>query len=261
MKFLTKSALVFLGLVAAANVNASVITYDGEDVDIGAGWRNSTVPKAYSVNGSNVYGLDGYFTSNSTSDGTGTITNSLPSYVASAAVASPQTYSSAGYEAIDNPTPSSPYFDGMVYSGTAYVNAAAAGATENLLTFTLSTTAAIPAGLRIGVMVDNTDNSGGQNPRPALTLSGGTGGTATAPIGVEDGIADWYFFDITSAAAGDVYNISETNTSTGNENLQAGLISFDTVTGVPEPSACALMAVGGIVLVFILRRLKLVGPV
>jgi hypothetical protein len=238
------AALGALCFTAAAQ--AQTITYIGSQLDVGASWRDATLVKTFSNTGG-AYGGDGYFNT------AGPIVSSLPTYVSSASVGV-QTFSGGGYEAIDNPTATPPYFSGTAASGTAYVNGAAAGSTSNMLTFTLAGT--VPNTVQVGVMFDNTDNSNGLG-NNAYTLVETTGGTATSSqisLTTGNGLADFYFFDIKNASAGEVFTLQDTNTSaTNGSNLQAGALTFDTVAA-PEPAPIAMSALAFGLLAFLLRR-------
>ncbi len=239
--------LIVLGVGCLSTVaHAQTIKYVGSQLDVGPNWRDATFAKTFSNSGG-AYGGDGYFMA------AGAITSSLPTYVSAGNVLV-QTFAGTGYELLDNPTPTAPHFSGTAVSGTSYVNGAAAGSTSNMMSFTLTGT--VPNTIQVGVLFDNTDNSGGLG-NNAYTLVETVGGTATSAqisLTTGNGLADYYFFDITGGATGETFTLKDTNTSATNPfNVQAGGFTFDTVVA-PEPTTVATSLLGLGFLAFLLRR-------
>ncbi len=230
--------------------SAGVLTAVGTDLN-DPSWRTASVPKSQDNNGDNIYGTNGYFLPRFNSaagtvaftntTGNGTI-NTLPAYLTLAA-ATGGTGPNDAYGAklaIDNPTAT-----GTAASGIAFQSAVGPTGTNPFFTFTIST--GVPAGtLRIGILSDTSAGNG--NIPTSFTLAQ-TAGTGTGTVTLADALAptaaaqaDWYFFDIANAAAGDVYTLS-LGTTTAVANAKP-TISGVTLDVVPEPSSWAMMLAG-----------------
>lgn len=110
----------------------------------------------------------------------------------------------------------------------------------NLVTITLtSTSSLIPAEFQLGLFGDNTAGSGNNT---NYTVDDVTQGTQITTTKTSNAISnDFYFVDITGAQPGDVITIYGGG-ATNSDCL--GGITFDTITGVPEPTSAGLLAVG-----------------
>ena len=110
--------------------------------------------------------------------------------------------------------------------------------------------------LRIGVLSDT--STGGNEPTNftlAQTTGTGTGTVTLADVAPAVAQADWYFFDIAGAVAGDVYTLSIGSTAAGSKPT----ISALTLDVVPEPSIWAMTFIGvGGLLGWTLRRKRVV---
>ncbi len=134
---------------------------------------------------------------------------------------------------------------GTAASGVAFQSAVGPTGTNPFLTFTINT--GVPTGtLRIGVLSDTSAGNGNIPTRFTLAQTTGTGtGTVTlldALTPTAAAQADWYFFDLANAVAGDVYTLSlGTTTTVANAKPTISGITLDVV---PEPSIWALMFAG-----------------
>lgn len=247
------AAFVAAGVVP---VRAAVIGAPGVDAN-DPSWRTTTVAKPLDADHDNVYGTAGYllFRFNSPASSSGlTFTNNsngtlnrLPSYLAVSSVATTGASNQFGAKlAIDNPGGS-----GTAASGVAYRNAGFADTNvESYLNLTFSS---IPAGgVRVGIL---TDVSPG-NDAPTSVVLTQTSGSGTGSQSYADVIAstataqaDWYFFDLTGVAAGDVFTVGFGNRASGSKPTVSGLTVDALPAPTPEPGALGLVAVGGIALV------------
>ena len=231
---------------------AGVLTAVGTDLN-DPSWRTATVPKSQDNNGDNIYGTNGYFLPRfnsagstvafSTANGTNGTINTLPAYLTVAAApgaTGPNSQYGAKY-AIDNPNVAG----ATAASGIAFQSVVGPTGTNPFLTFTINT--GVPTGtLRIGILSDTSAGNG--NIPTSFTLAQTTG-TDTGTVMLADALAptaaaqaDWYFFDIANAVAGDVYTLSlGTTTTVANAKPTLGGVTLDVV---PEPSTWALMLAG-----------------
>jgi hypothetical protein len=92
------AGVMVCGLLLGASTTcfASSITYVGSDVDLGSGWRTSTVPKS-DIDRNNVLGSDGWYVAG------GSGSQMLPAYIASLVSNSSVYPGNGGYVSIDNP--------------------------------------------------------------------------------------------------------------------------------------------------------------
>ena len=249
--------------LTGATANAGVLTAVGTDLN-DPSWRTATVPKSQDNNGDNIYGTNGYFLPRFNSAGStvafttanntnGTI-NTLPSYltVASAGGATGPNDQYGAKLPIDNPSVAGT----TAASGIAFQSAVGPTGTNPFLTFTINT--GVPTGtLRIGILSDTSTGNG--NIPTSFTLTQ-TVGTGTGNVTLTDALsptattaqADWYFFDIANAVAGDVYTLS-----LGTTMAVAGAkptLSGVTLDVVPEPSTWAMLSVGAVGLGLAARR-------
>jgi hypothetical protein len=108
----------------------------------------------------------------------------------------------------------------------------------------------------LGILTNNTDPYVGTI---RLTQTTGGSATVTATQSVNTSL-DFYFFDITQAAEGDVFTLflKKDNPQTGggntNTNVIYGGLTFDTIP-VPEPSTYTMLGLSAFALVMLRRRL------
>ena len=225
-------------LGAATACFASSITYVGSDVDLGSGWRTSTVSKN-DIDGNNVLGSDGwYVVGNSGSQ-------MLPSYITSF-VSNDSVYGgNGGYFSIDDPATTPGPSPSTIVTGTLNPGPGPGNTTTDL-SFTFG--ADVPAIVRIGLMVDNLDIAA-FNPAAVQVVQ--NGGSAASPVVDTTGasfnnrIPDWLYFDI-QAQPGETYDVVVTGGPNGCACL--GAASFDSVSNVPEPSSFQLFGIGAALL-------------
>jgi hypothetical protein len=231
--------------VAAANVPGfampalavPVITSPGVLMDLGSGWRTSSVSKAaLALDGNGVLGNDGYWTFGSNGK------TLKPAYISTVSIANSVYGGNSSYALIDNPTTTPGASATTVLSGT--LNPTVRGL-DGVFTFTLSGT--VPSLIRVGLMIDNLDVAA-YNPA-ALQLVDTTNSisgpsVATTSSAFNDRVPDWVFFDIASGAAGEVFTVDVSSGTNGCNCL--GAVSFDSssATSVPEPSSVAVLGLG-----------------
>jgi hypothetical protein len=274
------STIAVIWSIATASAPAAVLTAQGSIAGIAGGnndqidrWRSTDAVKTLDPDGDNVYGTAGYvmFATDTIGNGTagsvptvdpltfdpttttGQATlSSLPSYITLANNGQNKVASSYGYKQIDDPRQTPGVGVSDIESGAA-LRDAALGVEVSMMDFTIG--ANFPtAGLRIGILTNNTDNFDGQ-----LRLMQTIGGDASITIpltvlaGQELGL---HFFDITSANVGDVFTLflQKTNPQPagGNTNLNVlyGGVTFD---AIPEPASALLLA-GGVLGLALRRR-------
>ena len=229
---------------------AQTITTPGSNVDLGPGWRTSTVPKM-ALEGNNVLGTDGYYVP----FGAGPClvgdlqvptyivanlqANTCPNSTQSIQMVTPGTgeYSgNGGYYSIDNPAIVPPG------TGTITTGNLNRGSNGGLFQFTLTGT--VPTIIRVGVMVDNNDGVG-VNPSSVTlnctscspVISGPVVATvSTGTPSFNDKVPDWIYFDITHGVAGQTYQVAEAigiSPTQGNNIATLGAISFDSAVANP----------------------------
>ena len=224
--------------VACGGAFAQTITSPGFNLDLGSGWRTSTVPKL-DIDGNNVLGTDGYYVP--FGNGAGLVGDlKVPVYVTGEAIAGTASeYSgNGGYYSIDNPL--------VVPPGTGLIQTGNLNETSNGPLFQFTLTGTVPYIIRVGVMVDNQDGNMGQFNGASVTLDC----TSCAPVidgpvvtttsigtpSFNDRIPDWIFFDITNGVAGQTYEIVETvgiNPNQSANKAALGAISFDSLAMSP----------------------------
>jgi hypothetical protein len=258
MRFLPPlCALCFVFAALPGQAPAAILTLAGQDLGLaGAGndsvdrFRSTSVTKPLDPDGDAIYGTDGYIlyatdTIGNANAGTVATVNpltapgtlaSIPSYLILTNNAQNQTARSYGYRAIDDPTlgPGAAVAD--VESGAA-LRSTPVGTEISVLDLTINGAPPVN-GFRMGVMIGNTDLYAGTI-RLTQTLGGAGSATVNHPLTTAESL---YFFDVTNAAAGDVFTLYLTKAagSAGNANVLYGGLTFDTI---PEPSLPALAAV------------------
>jgi hypothetical protein len=233
-------ACMVCGLLLGASTTcfASSITYVGSDVDLGSGWRTSTVLKD-DIDGNNVLGSDGWYVAG------GSGSQMLPAYITSLVPNSSVYPGNGGYFSIDNPLTMPGPSPSTIVSGTLNPFPGTGNATIDL-SFTFG--ANVPAIVRLGLMIDNLDIAGYnpsalqvvQNGGPAASTVVDTTGTL-----FNDRIPDWLYFDI-QAQPGATYDVLVSGGPNGCACL--GAASFDSVSDVPEPSSFELAGLGAALL-------------
>ncbi len=271
-------ALLSASHAASVTLAGSITGLPGANNDQIDGWRSTNFLKNFDPDGDNIYGTAGYVlygtdaAVNSTAGSVQTADpltfnngvirtlNSVPGYLtlANSLNGQNQLASSYGYKLFDDPTqPTGPTVSD-VESGAALRGGVALGTESPLLNITIGT--GFPtAGLRIGLIYDNTDNYAGYF-RLTQTTGGGATSTFTfgvVPAGQELGLA---FFDLSGVVQGDVFTLygakdGPTQPTGGNSNTNViyGGLSFDVV---PEPTSAGLLLLGG-ALIGMKRRQRL----
>jgi hypothetical protein len=242
-KFAKLSGLLLRRVVAAAlpygfisfAEAVPVITSPGSLMDLGAGWRTSSVSKdGLDLDGNGVPGNDGYWTFGANAS------MLQPSYASGVAITGSVYPGNGSYAQIDNPSTTPGPSPTTYTSGTLnpFVNGAYAD-----VSFTVSGN--VPGLIRVGLMIDNLDIAG-YNPS-ALQIVDATDGVsspliATTSAEFNDRIPDWVFFDISGGSAGEVFDVDVYSGPNGCNCL--GAVSFDSASGnasIPEPTSVALL--------------------
>jgi hypothetical protein len=147
---------------------AGIITYAGSDVDLGSGWRTSTISKN-DIDNNNVLGSDGWLVAGAA----GSI--QLPAYLQSLVNPDNQVYGgNGGYASIDNPNTTPGLTPTLLLSGTLNLDIAGYN----------------PSALQVV-------QSGGPGSSALIDTTGPQSNNR---------IPDWFYFDI-QAQPGDSYNI------------------------------------------------------
>ncbi|MEM6821279.1 MAG: PEP-CTERM sorting domain-containing protein [Verrucomicrobiota bacterium] len=258
--FLKIVACLSLSILSAQDLTATVITYAGEQTNLGDGWRTPGTAKTQDADGDNIYGTDGYlmyytgFTGSTFDfdfDVNFNASNALPSYVSITSDGADGSLAASDFVDIDDPNNAPADFT----SGVALANGLALGSEASLFNLTFNGLAP-STGVRVGVLVNNTPDRNPAAVRFTLDSDGAVSSSTATNPGV-GGQADYYFFDITDISDGDTFSFFATedilDSETGGE-VRVGGFTFDTIA-IPEPSTYALLALGSILL-FGLRRSK-----
>jgi hypothetical protein len=235
---------ILLGMSASGV--AGIITYTGSDMDLGGGWRTSTLSK-FDIDNNNVLGSDGWFVAG------GAGSTQLPAYLQSLVNPGNSIYpGNGGYASIDDPNSTPGLTPTTLVSGTMNPFVSEPHA-DLILTFGGS----VPTTVRLGLMVDNLDIAGYNPSALQVVQSGGPGSSAVVDTTLAQSnnrIPDWFYFDI-QAQPGDSYNVLVSSGPNGCNCL--GAVSFDSVA-TPEPMPFELMGIGAAVFsVLALRRRRL----
>jgi hypothetical protein len=117
---------------------------------------------------------------------------------------------------------------------------------ETLATITLA--GSVPSAFQLGLLDDNTTNSGSDT---ELTVTDTQGGASPTSLDSSGGNKNnFYLFDVNGATAGDVITITGTAAYNGS-NTALGGIAFDVV---PEPAALSLLGISAMGLLVRRRR-------
>jgi hypothetical protein len=230
--------------VAATDAKASTISSVGNLIDLGSGWRTSTVSKGGFANTGEILGTDGYYV-----PGAQGVT--LKPVYASSWTANSSTYpGNGGYAYIDNPTTTPGAHPTTLLTGTfnPYI-----GTNNSTTVLSLTLNGSAPTEFQVGLMVDNLDvaiyndyaiklSSSISGVGPSVSLTGSA---------YNNRIPDWVFFDVTGAVAGETISIIPTAGAGTTATL--GGASFDTVANAPEPASLALLG-SGLAMLGIYRR-------
>ena len=227
---------LFVSVMATPSIFAATVTTAGSDTG-GSGtkdaWRTSSVAKPLDLDNDDIYGTGGYamFRFNSPSGsvpvnftGNGTI-NTLPGWMTLGAVSGGADLMYGLKSSVDNPAGGADVNSGILFRSLS----ASTGVEVGMFTITVS--GGFPTlGARIGLL---SNNSGGTDIPSALRLAqtAGTGSDSVSLSVPNENQPDWYFFDISGAAPGDVFTVYAT--SRGGKPTLGGI----TVDFIPTPAA------------------------
>jgi hypothetical protein len=228
---LAVAAVLTMGFITPAWA-IPVIASPGSLMDLGAGWRTSSVSKyGLDLDGNGILGNDGYWTFGANAS------TLQPGYISDVVITGSVYPGNGSYAQIDDPLTTPGPSPTKYTSGT--LNPFVNGAYSDF-SFTLS--GDVPGLIRIGLMIDNLDIAG-YNPS-ALQIVDTTDNVTSPPIATtstefNDRTPDWVFFDISGASAGEEFSVDVYSGPNGCNCL--GAISFDSAS-IPEPTSAALLA-------------------
>lgn len=231
------AALAVVALPAmAASAGATAITYAGSLIDLGSGWRTSSVSKgAFDLGGTNVLGTNGYDTIGSNGH------LLLPDYLSTIAANSSVYGGNSSYALIDNPITTPGATPTTSLSGTLNPFP---GNNNPVVTFTFTLAGTVPGVIQVGLLEDNLDIAAYNSSAVQLSSSSAAGApeVALTAAAYNNRNPDWIFFDITGGAAGQTFSV--TNYGGPNGCGCVGAIAFDSASAVPEPGSLALLGAG-----------------
>jgi len=218
----TGLSVVLLTILAAGANPAQAVTIlaAGSNIDLGSGWRTSSVAKS-DIDGNNVLGTDGYRI-------VGTNARLLtPTYLTNTTQSGNVFGGNAGYALIDDPNTTPGGGPTTIRTGTT--NPFAGANTEaSVFTFTAKNNA--PQTFRLAVLVDNTDGTPfTSSSLRILQTAGGAATSTSVNTSTVNRNPDWYYFDIVGAQAGDTFSVLSGGGSSGCNCV--GGIAFDNSTG------------------------------
>jgi hypothetical protein len=245
-----RATAMALALTCGAAFAATTITTPGNIMDLGSGWRTTSVVKPLALEGNNELGTDGYYVP----FGAGPCYVgylSIPSYLTlpMCLPAGVGEYSgNPGYYSIDDPTKvPTPGPPTKVVTGNL-------NRTNTGVLFQFTLTGTVPTIIRVGIMVDNLDGIGFNGSSQQLiciapcSINGPTvATTSTGPSSFNDQIPDWIFFDITNGVAGQTYQIIgalQSPPMPDSFRATLGAVSFDSLTPITAPCASISAVVG-----------------
>jgi hypothetical protein len=287
-------------LAVVGHVRAAALNYAGSDYDIGGTyypggtppdhpyvvvpWRSDSTPKAFDVDGNNVYGSDGYAMfatefqypnafpccgSSVSPPTSATHPNliSLPSYVAGSSFLTPTKVGGWSYALVDPPSVNgardfnwglsqSPptvfqaeyvkigILDGSDIFGN---NPKSAATGAGRWAFTVG--AGVPNQFRVGVMTDGLDDTVWAATEVLLYQVGPGNsliGSATTAAVTRNRFVDIHTFDVVGAQPGDSFAIFAKAPALGYGNGAISAVTFDAVP-VPEPASAAMFAIAAMV--------------
>lgn len=228
-------ALIFAGLgLATSSTGFASVTYAGTTLDLGSGWRTSTVSKI-DIDPNDVLGSDGWYVAGNSGS------EMLPSYLTSLIPNGDVFGGNGGYASIDSPLTTPGPSPSTIISGTLNPFP---GTGNTAVDLTLTFGEDVPSLVQVGLMIDNLDIAAYNPSALQIVQVGGPGASAVvATTGAlyNDRIPDWVFFDI-QAQPGETYNVLGTGGVNGCACL--GAVSFDSGADVPEPSSLELAVIG-----------------
>lgn len=231
-KILRKLSLLAASLFLSTMAEAGTVAYVGSDLNLGSGWRTSSVAKT-DIDGDGVLGSDGWIVVGSAGS------TSLPAYLTGVSTNTAIFGGNEGYYSIDDPLTTPGVTPGTLVSGT-WNPGASSGTPLTLVSFTLGGT--IPTTIQIGLMIDNLDRNDLIPPSLGVVQTDGTASAVANTSGAQyrNRTPDWVYFQITGVA-GNQFAIQSYGSSLGVVTL--GAVSFDSST-VPEPSTFAMFGFG-----------------
>ena len=257
----------FAALLFASSqlAHAASITAAGAQLNLGDGWRDSSVAKTQDIDGDNIYGSLGYFMFSTQTPGSGSGVSpgpgagilSLPSYISLTLNGANAGFHSDGYTLINDPN--NPGSANDLSSGISYKSGPLADNTEfSLFDINFSAGVSFTDTIRVGIFVDNTVPL---NTSPVgLRVAGAGGDSFTVVKPQASQVNDYYFFDLTGLNPGDVVTVFAT-TGVDFSALALGGFTFDSVPeSVPEPSAMILAGFGFVFLAILFARRSTVPP-
>ena len=272
---------VFVASVSLAWISTShavTISYVGtEPGGAGSGfatanWSNASVAKLYATGTSNTYGKNGYWqirpipdpASSDISEGVGagnnlgtsagsfpTLSSGTPSFLSSLAGGAGSYVNFGGYATYRGPDGSSLYRQGALSVQVSNGPFSPPGASGSVFFGeTLSFALTYSGTVRVGFAVDSVAD-GNFAPNYVGIYSNATGTVLSSAL-TRDGVPDMAVFDIVNPA-GESFTVAQWQLA-GTQSVSAmSLVTFDLVA-VPEPSTCAILAGGGGLLAYGLRR-------
>jgi hypothetical protein len=234
--FALAAASVFVLSGSVVQASPTSITYIGSLIDVPFGWRTS-VPSEFNLSGLNILGADGYYIP-------GTNERILaPSYVVDLSIGYEVDPGAGGNALIDDPSTTPGPDPSTIVSGTS---AQTPGSGFSAATFSFTLGGTVPSLIQVGILEDNLQDPA--NNSSAVQLAG-SGDLASSLVSLtdpdqNDGVPDWYFFDIVGGVADQTFSVVNTS---GQNCACLGGVTFDSSTmfaGVPEPTTWTLMLAG-----------------
>lgn len=274
------AAMLFV-LAATSPCRAVTVTYVGTESSTGTqNWSNSSVPKSFATGSSNQYGKNGYWQIRPTTIGAANVfeqnipagnnlgtsaspfptlwTGSNPSFISSIQGSGGSYVNFAAYPTFTGPDGTSSYRQGAlsVSVGNGPFNTPS-GSNNGYFGETLSFTLNYAGTVRVGFAVDSVADGNFAPNYVSVYLN--TLGSVYSSALTRDGQSDMAVFDIVNPT-GQTFSVSQWQLA-GTQNVSAmSLVTFDVIP-VPEPSATAVLAAGGIAIggVALRRRRALAG--
>lgn len=278
MPWIIRACATAAMLVCAQDSHAVSIIYVGTEPGTAGSafatqnWSNAGVPKLYATGTSNTYGKDGYWqirpipypsgssiyagVGNGNDLGTSaspfpTLTSVTPGFLSGMQGYAGDYVNFSGYAIYRGPDGSSLYNQGAlsVPVNTGTFNTPS-GANTGLFGLTTSFTLTYSGTVRVGFAVDSVGN-GTYAPNYVGIYTPSLNTTFSAAL-TRDGNADMAVFDIVDPA-GETFTVAQWQLAGTNSASAMSLVTFDLIA-VPEPSAMALLAAGGLAILCRVRR-------